>query len=115
MKTFLLPVLSFCLLVCAGCTHFTVEGDGTKGECDSGTVHGSFYGFNWSHWEPSKSKDDLGLYRVDYHTNMLYSLAAVCSLGLYVPQDAQWWIQEKQQSTDAPVWNPNTPILKPKK
>ena len=115
MKSIRLLFAVACLLGCAGCTSFTIEGDGTKGKHGVGTVHGSFYGFDWVQWEPSKCSDDIGLYRVDCHSNMLYSLAAVGTLGLYVPQDVEWWIQEKQQSTNAPVWNPNTPILKPKK
>lgn len=115
MRKLALAAASASLLLCAACSQFTVEGDGTKGKHGEDTVHGSFYGFYWSHWEPSKAEGDQGLYRVDFHTNMLYSLAAVGSLGLYVPQDVEWWIQKKQQSTDAPVWDPNTPILKPKK
>lgn len=78
----------------AACSTFDVEGDGSKTpDVAHGTAthHGSFWGFEWSGWTADKSDDGSGLLRVRYHTNALYAIATVCTLGLYVPQDVEWW------------------------
>lgn len=78
----------------ASCTTFDVEGDGVKTpDAPHGTAtrHGSFWGIEWSDWTADTCGTGNGLYRVRFHTNALYALATVFSVGLYVPQDVEWW------------------------
>lgn len=78
----------------AGCATMTIEGDGQKtpdSETGTHTVHGSYYGFDWASPPVTKCAEGRGLYRVRYHTNAAYALASIVSLGLYVPQTAEWW------------------------
>jgi hypothetical protein len=74
---------------------FTIEGDlpkTTKSATDSETVHSSLYGIEWSKKrEVEKCGNQQGLTRVRYHTNAIYLLASVVSLGMYVPQNVTWW------------------------
>jgi len=80
----------------AACSTFDVEGDGAKTpDVAHGTAthHGSFWGFDWSDWTAERCDAGRGIYRVRYHTNAFYALATVCTLGLYVPQDVEWWCQ----------------------
>lgn len=91
-----LTALLCCLFMgIAGCVTMTIEGDGqktTESKTGTDTQHGSFYGFLWAEPEPvTKCDNGRGLYRARYNTNVVYSLAAVISLGLYVPQTVQWW------------------------
>jgi hypothetical protein len=77
-----------------GCATMTIQGDGqktTKAEPGTHTVHGSFYGFVWSEPPVDKCENGRGLYRVRNHTNAAYALVSIVSLGLYVPQTAEWW------------------------
>lgn len=88
------------VLLVSGCMSFDVENhpagmDKTASSPKGGieTIHGSFYGFSWSprtQEDIIKAKGDTQLYRITYHTNMLYCLAAVFSLGLYVPETIEW-------------------------
>lgn len=96
-------------LVCiplVACMTVTLEGDGEKkpdATQGTDTAHGSLYGYFWSKPTEEKCTDGQRLYRVRFHTNAGYLLASVFSLGLYVPQTAQWWC------TDAPeASNPDT-------
>ena len=85
------------------CTTFDIEGDGAKtpdSPHGQATRHGSFWGFEWSDWRESVGPDDHALYRVRYHTNALYTVATVCTLGLYVPQDVEWWCQPLGETPD---------------
>lgn len=96
--------LAFALIL-AGCVNFPIEGSGTPQKTNGyETIHGSYYGFKWQEYDIKKAKDGLGLYRVIYHTNYLYSAAAVLTLGLYVPQDVEWWVQAlPQQDYNGPL------------
>jgi hypothetical protein len=77
-----------------GCATMTIEGDcqkTPKSKTGTHTAHGSFYGFVWSEPPPEKCDNRRCLYRVRYHTNAVYVLASVISLGFYVPQTVEWW------------------------
>jgi hypothetical protein len=89
----------------------TIEGDGQKTvESRSGThtVHGSYYGFVWSEPPPvTKCENGRGLYRARYHTNAVYSVVSVASIGLYVPQTVEWWCDgTPDQEDDEEVYVP---------
>ena len=102
--------LSAALISVSGCMSFELEGDGLKtpeSKHGSETVHGSLYGFIWTSREIEKSSDNLGLYRVEYHTNILFILVSTCSLGLYVPQTVEWWCQAPRQDDDGPILEPS--------
>lgn len=78
----------------SGCTTMTIEGDVPKtpqSKTGTETVHGSYYDFVWESPMVLKCDNRQGLARARYHTNALYSLVSVVSLGLYVPQTVQWW------------------------
>ena len=88
-----------------GCTSFVVEGGGNKAAASgTETIHTSLYGFDWSDRPKVKSSKE-GLYKIEVSTNGFYVLASALSLGLYVPQDVQWWLQ-KEQKTGAKEWKP---------
>lgn len=72
----------------------TIEGDGQKtsqSKTGAHTKHGSFYDFTWSEPTVRKCDNGRGLYRTRYHTNIVYVLTSIVSLGLYVPQTVEWW------------------------
>ncbi len=89
------------------CTSFIVEGGKNKA-ASSGTetIHSSLYGFNWAERSKVKSSTE-GIYRIEASTNGLYLFVSAISLGLYVPQDIQWWLQ-KEQKTGAKEWKPGS-------
>lgn len=93
-----------CLLVfLSSCMSFELEGDGllTNDSCNgSETVHGSLYGFKWAQHDVEKCYDGLGIYRVEYQTNIFFIVASVCSLGLYVPQTVEWWCQAPESNEE---------------
>ncbi len=92
-----------CLFLLSGCMTFTVEGDLPKtpdSTTGTETVHGSVYGFEWSTHVVDKCDNRQGLSRVRYHTNALYLLASVLSLGLYVPQNVTWWCDGSASDAD---------------
>ncbi len=95
MKKIFRALLVFCLIVgISGCATMTVEGDGQltpESKSGSDTLHGSFYSFAWARPTVEKCDNGRGLYRVRYHTNALYALATVFTIGLYVPMTAEWW------------------------
>lgn len=111
MRTHLLSlVIAAALVVASGCMSFELEGDGLKtpqSKHGSEIVHGSLYGFMWASREIEKCSDNLGLYRVEYHTNLFYILASTCSLGFYVPQTVEWWCQAPKQDDDGPILKPS--------
>ena len=89
-------VILFCFLISglSACATVTIEGDVPKtAESRTGTdtVHGSFYDFVWSAPPVTKCENGKGLARVRTHTNAAYSLVAILTLGLYVPQTITWW------------------------
>ncbi len=98
----------------AGCATMTIEGDGQKtpgSKTGTHTVHGSYYTFVWSAPPVEKCDNGRGLYRVRYHTNVLYALGSLLSLGLYVPQTAEWWCDggPSPEDGDEELYQPASP------
>ncbi len=95
MEKTICAMLICCMIAgISGCATMTIEGDGQKtpqSKTGSHTAHGSYYGYVWSEPPAVKCENHRGLYRVRYHTNAVYSLASILSLGLYVPQTVEWW------------------------
>ncbi|MBU0480788.1 MAG: Bor family protein [Proteobacteria bacterium] len=72
----------------------TIEGAGQKtpqSKTGTHTKHGTYFNHIWSEPPVEKCDNGRGLYRVRYHTNAVYALVSIVSLGLYVPQTAEWW------------------------
>ena len=93
----------FLLFATSGCMTFIVEGDVPKtpdSETKPETVHGSLYDFRWQQWTVEKCEDRKGIARVEYHTNALYLLTSVVTLGLYVPQTVTWWCEAEKPEDD---------------
>jgi hypothetical protein len=86
------------------------EGEGMSADSTSETVHGSWWGYKWrDHVVEKGGEDDFGLYRVEYHTNALFSIVSVLTLGLYVPQTVEWWtLIESPDHADEKVFVPST-------
>lgn len=88
-------IIICCMIFClVGCATMTIEGDGQKtpeSKAGTHTKHGSFYSIVWSEPPVDKCDNGRGLYRARYHTNAVYVLASVFSLGFYVPQTVEWW------------------------
>lgn len=87
-------VISCAIMSLSGCATMTIEGDGQKtpeSKTGTHTSHGSYYGFVWSEPPVTKCENGRGMYRVRNHTNAVYSLVSIVTLGLYVPQTAEWW------------------------
>jgi len=107
MKKIGLLVVGVGWLICAGCMSFTVGGDGSNSRelntpktdkwHGEATVHGSYYGFKWADFDAPRGS----VFRTDFRTNMLYSMAAVFSFGLYVPQTVEWWIPHRLESSSS--------------
>lgn len=77
--------------LCA-CQHVSIRGDGTPDKhSQPETIHGSYYGFNWSDFYENKTKNKIALYEVRYNDNFVYALVGVLSLGLYKPVDIEYW------------------------
>ena len=100
------------LLVLSGCATTTIEGDGQltpSSTHGTHTVIGSFYGFKWSEPSADKCENGRGLYRVREHTDALYVLASVLSLGLYVPQTLEWWCDgSRHDSPNEKIYHPTS-------
>jgi len=88
-------MLICCMIVSiSGCATMTIEGDGQKtpeSKTGTNTVHGSFYSFVWSAPPVVMCEKGRGLYRVRSHTNAMYVLVSVISMGFYVPLTVEWW------------------------
>jgi hypothetical protein len=110
------PLLAALILALSGCMTFELEaaaveaGHGMSAASTSETVHGSWWGFKWSdHVVEKGAEGDYGLYRVEYHTNALFSVVSVLTLGLYVPQTVEWWtLVESRDDKDTKVFVPST-------
>jgi hypothetical protein len=93
-RTIQVILIGWLIVSLSGCATMTIEGDGQKtptSQTGTHTKHGSFYSFAWSEPPVEKCDNQRGLYRVRHHTNVLYALVSLVSLGLYVPQTAEWW------------------------
>ena len=83
-------ILLIMLCIISGCTSARIEGTGIPSEKNQyRIIHSSFYGYQWTGTETITQ--DAELHRVITHTNMLYCAVAVVTLGLYVPQEIEWW------------------------
>ncbi len=94
----------------SGCMTMTIEGDVPKtpqSKSGTDTMHGSLYGFSWSTPVVEKCDNRRGLSRARYHTNALYLVASVVSLGLYVPQTVEWWCDGSTTDEDGEIYSPN--------
>ena len=104
MKNLLRSLLIFCIVVyVSACATMTIEGDGDKtpsSKTGTHTLHGSFYGFNWSQPDVDKCENGRGLYRARFHTNLGYVLVPIISLGLYVPQTVEWWCDGRRDEEE---------------
>jgi hypothetical protein len=93
-KVFLSVVLFYISASLSSCATMTIEGDGQKtpmSKTGTHTKHGSYYSFVWSEPPVDKCDNGHGLYRARYHTNAVYSLVSLVTLGIYVPQTVEWW------------------------
>ena len=70
------------------------------------TYHGSFWGIPWDEPELKINKDHH-LIRIYYHDNVLYLLASVVTLGVWVPQEVEWWSDEASDEEGGPSLKPN--------
>lgn len=87
----------------AGCTTFLIEGSGDRDKTPDAqkveeTIHGSFWGFDWSKRNVARCGKNRELYRIKVHQNALFVLASVASLGLYVPQSVEWWCVAREDT-----------------
>lgn len=91
------------------CATFELEGAGSitpDAVTGSQTVHGSLYGIRWQPYTTEKCDGD-SLFRVEYHTNAVFLLASVATLGLYVPQTVEWWCYSPAlDDADEEAWEP---------
>ena len=111
MKMVRTIIVCFFLCNIVGCATMTIEGDGQKtpqSKTGTHTKHGSYYGFVWSEPPADKCDNGRGLYRVRCHTNAAYALVSIISLGLYVPQTAEWWCDgTPTPDNDEEIYQPN--------
>ncbi|HVY04669.1 MAG TPA: hypothetical protein VHB46_01710 [Burkholderiales bacterium] len=103
-KTSICVFLLLVLGATAGCTTFLIEGSGERDKTPQAqkveeTVHGSFWGFDWSKRNVVKCDKDNELYRIKVHQNALFVLASVATLGLYVPQSVESWCVAREDSS----------------
>ena len=94
MKIAIYSLLLALAITSLSCTSFVVEGGGNKAAASgTETIHSSLYGFDWSERSKVKSSKQ-GIYKIEASTNGLYLFVSAISLGLYVPQNIQWWLQK---------------------
>ena len=104
---FLLSILFPVIL--SACSTMTLDGDVPKtptSETGTHTKHGSFYNFVWAEPPVEKCERGKGFTRTRHHTNILYSLASIVSLGFYVPQTVEWWCDGSSSDEDEEEYIP---------
>ncbi len=106
-KTVLSVSLVCITLFLTGCSTVIVEGSGNKDVISSApvTIHGSMYGFDWQNKKNvllAMDKDDRtqSIYSVECHTNYLYLLTGVLTLGFYYPQTFEYTLVVPEQYDD---------------
>ncbi len=95
----------------AGCTTHTIRGGGPKTAsviAGKETVHGSLYGFFGPDIPQQKCTKDYDLVQARYHTNALYLLVSVVSLGIYVPETIEWWCDKRPTDDGEEAWAPGS-------
>jgi len=73
----------------------------------SATIYGCFYSKKpWTEWNREKAIKGIGLYDVRIHTNMLFMLTGVFTLGIVVPEGVEWELQDiHPRDTGEEEWN----------
>ena len=73
----------------------------------STTIYGCFYSKTpWTEWNREKAIKGIGLYDVRIHTNMLFMLTGVFTLGILVPEGVEWELQDiHPRDTVEEEWN----------
>ncbi len=103
-------LLIYCMIVgISGCATMTIEGDCQKtpmSKTGTHTKHGSFYNIVWAEPPVEKCENGRGLYRARHHTNAIYVLVSVVSLGFYVPQTVEWWCDGTPEPVDEEEYHP---------
>lgn len=111
LTRFRIVLVSIAILGVSSCATMTIEGTGektAKSKTGTHTVHGSFYDFVWSAPPATVCEDNRNIYRARYHTNALYVLVSLVSLGLYVPQTVEWWCDgSPKQDAEEELYHPD--------
>ncbi len=94
----------FLLVVFSSCSSFelksskAVPGYGMSKDSATMTFHGSYWPFSWSGSGSGPEsnvihcdEECVGIHRVEYHTNLVYALGPILTLGLWVPETVEWW------------------------
>ncbi|NQZ57607.1 MAG: hypothetical protein HRT88_09115 [Lentisphaeraceae bacterium] len=96
----LFTIMITAMLLASGCSTAVIEGSGNKlVASEPVTLHGSMYGFDWQGKKNVILAKDMNnrpqaIYRVQSHTNYLYLLTGVVSLGFYYPQTFEYTLIE---------------------
>jgi len=107
----LLSFITLILFLISGCAKVCIEASGTPAEKrHDEIVWTSYYDFQWSEQQVRKSTDDVGLYQVVVHNNLLHDAISIFSLGLVVPIQYEYVLQKEK--TFDPV--PQTEKMQPK-
>lgn len=113
MNTARRVVVALAIFVAPACATFELEGAGSitpDAITNSETVHSSLYGFQWRPFTTEKCGAD-SLFRVEYHTNAVFLVASVATLGLYVPQTVEWWCYTPAGTQeDEEQWDPTASV-----
>ena len=83
------------LFALSGCT-FTMVGNAPKSEqsvAQTKTVNSTFA--KSEQFINACAEEGQQLAEIRYHTNAVYLLASLVTLGLYVPQNVTWWCSAK--------------------
>lgn len=91
------------LSVMTGCASFAIQGGGNVTAKDGLRGHETVYSSCWkeSSWNKRCTLKDsrADFVKVRYKTNFFYSLASVVTLGVFVPQDVEWWLEDVDAGT----------------
>ena len=107
-KRLILVVLSITI---AGCTTHTIRGGGpktTSAITGTETIHGSLYSFSGPDIPENKCALGYDLVQVRYHTNAFYLIVSVISLGIYVPENIEWWCGKRPTDEGEESWKPGS-------
>lgn len=96
-------IISMLLFVMTGCASFAIQGGGNTTAKDGLRGHETVYSSCWKEGSWNKRcmlKDpQANFVKVRYKTNLLYSLTSIATLGLCVPQDVEWWLEDVNAET----------------
>jgi len=120
-KMFLLSFVVGLFVLMSGCMDILLKGGGDGNTQLSGksVYWRSYYSDKWFGNSPQEDLQEIydklpkteraeaqtrPLYLVNYHSNYLYSLLSVFSLGIVVPVHIKWEIQKKQPVPIVEMW-----------